>query len=986
MNSFGLGLVLNFVDNASSGMGRATRSFQQMSATADSVASSVSNSVMTMVNASYALDSVGNTLMDTGSSIINLYSNVSQSIIDSGTQMQGYRMQLSALYGSVEAGEAKMKEIKDYAMSSVFDIQSLIPAVTTMKAVGIEAMNDITTSSGKHTQKLLDYASDLAAMNQNMRNSYGTGVNAAMGAFKEYIAEGNALSLKRGAGLDITGILGEDKGATMEERTRQVADLIEHLNIVGYTANLAGTPTQRLSNLQDALFNSLTKIADSGVFEKYCDLLEKLSDWVFSLVEDEESFNAITGVLAETVTSLLEPLENLLDFVIENSNAIIEWIKANPDLVTNILLTVGAVGVLLVVGGALLKLLGSIGMAVAGLSFLKTLPTLIGALGISLLPVISLVGILYGAWSTNMLGIRDLTDKVYKEVSVIFNNLGSVFSILSDALTDNTISEENFKRANDLGILPLISGILQLKYYAGILFDGFKKGFKSVFEGISQFLTGLGLTGINIDDLIQSVKDFFTTITQPGNESTWETIGEIIGKIVAGLVIAIPIISVIVSIVKTVFGFVFGIFSFIGKVFSIVSSVVSFVSSIVSLINSITALMPVLTTVFTGIGSVITSIVSAIPAILSYIAPVLLPVLLAVIAVIGFIASVATAAFSFVMQLIDGFSWFWEIVKWIGIAVAVFILGLTTGLAYLPIAAIIGAIIGIVTLLVVLIKDNWAKISAFLSSVATWIYDNVITPIVEFFRNIVFPIISKIVEIVSKIIEIIVVLVGVAVNIISEWWNGLVEKVSAWVESVKEKLKPFTDWIKVNIIDKVSGFFDWLWEKATTIFKDITDFVGNALKGVLNNAISNIVGRINDVISGINWVIDAINSIPGVSITKITALSVPQLAEGGVVNSPTLAQIGEDGKEAVIPLENNTEWIDKLASKVAPKLISERNRSTTNQPASKEEHNDYSVTFAAGSIVIQLANATDAELEKAAEKLMKIIERKQQLKNMAVRA
>lgn len=43
---------------------------------------------------------------------------------------------------------------------------------------------------------------------------------------------------------------------------------------------------------------------------------------------------------------------------------------------------------------------------------------------------------------------------------------------------------------------------------------------------------------------------------------------------------------------------------------------------------------------------------------------------------------------------------------------------------------------------------------------------------------------------------------------------------------------------------------------------------------------------------------------------------VPALANGGVVTSPTMALIGEDGKEAVMPLEHNTGWIDKLAIKL----------------------------------------------------------------------
>jgi hypothetical protein len=116
-------------------------------------------------------------------------------------------------------------------------------------------------------------------------------------------------------------------------------------------------------------------------------------------------------------------------------------------------------------------------------------------------------------------------------------------------------------------------------------------------------------------------------------------------------------------------------------------------------------------------------------------------------------------------------------------------------------------------------------------------------------------------------------------------------------------------------------------------------------------------------------------------------MTVPQLAEGGVVNRPMLAEIGEDGEEAVVPLEKNTEWIDKVADKVAPRIVtSQQQQGITSPTTEKQEvHNDYSVTFSAGSIVIQLSNATDAELERAAEKLMRIIERKQQLKRMAVR-
>lgn len=44
---------------------------------------------------------------------------------------------------------------------------------------------------------------------------------------------------------------------------------------------------------------------------------------------------------------------------------------------------------------------------------------------------------------------------------------------------------------------------------------------------------------------------------------------------------------------------------------------------------------------------------------------------------------------------------------------------------------------------------------------------------------------------------------------------------------------------------------------------------------------------------------------------------VPMLAKGGIADGATLAMIGEAGKEAVVPLEKNTEWMDKLAEKLA---------------------------------------------------------------------
>lgn len=47
---------------------------------------------------------------------------------------------------------------------------------------------------------------------------------------------------------------------------------------------------------------------------------------------------------------------------------------------------------------------------------------------------------------------------------------------------------------------------------------------------------------------------------------------------------------------------------------------------------------------------------------------------------------------------------------------------------------------------------------------------------------------------------------------------------------------------------------------------------------------------------------------------------VPALAKGGIVDKATFAQIGEDGKEAIVPLENNLEWVNKLSDVIQPTM------------------------------------------------------------------
>ena len=58
-------------------------------------------------------------------------------------------------------------------------------------------------------------------------------------------------------------------------------------------------------------------------------------------------------------------------------------------------------------------------------------------------------------------------------------------------------------------------------------------------------------------------------------------------------------------------------------------------------------------------------------------------------------------------------------------------------------------------------------------------------------------------------------------------------------------------------------------------------------------------------------------------MSKFISINIPQipkLAKGAVIAQPTQAIIGEAGAEAVMPLENNLEWLDILADKLASRI------------------------------------------------------------------
>lgn len=328
------------------------------------------------------------------------------------------------------------------------------------------------------------------------------------------------------------------------------------------------------------------------------------------------------------------------------------------------------------------------------------------------------------------------------------------------------------------------------------------------------------------------------------------------------------------------------------------------------------------------------------------------------------------------LLLIWGYSDAWvNGLDWGNFAAILAGIGLIVGglyLAFGPLAAAIGLIVGGVAGLVIGIKDLiengysmeavlmiaagaiaivvgaiWAFNSALLANPITWVVVAIMALVAafvvlwnecEWFRDFWIGLWDGIVTAFDATVE----WLGDACEAIADFfvdawkgikdaWSGVTKFFAGIWKGIKDAFSAVGTWFAntfkgawKGISDAFSGvglFFATIWSTIKNTFSKIGSTIGDAVSGAFKSAINWVlekaIGIINGFISAINGCIGVINKIPGVEIKKISKLDVPQLAKGGIVDAATLAVIGERGKEAVLPLENNTGWMDALADKLA---------------------------------------------------------------------
>lgn len=271
---------------------------------------------------------------------------------------------------------------------------------------------------------------------------------------------------------------------------------------------------------------------------------------------------------------------------------------------------------------------------------------------------------------------------------------------------------------------------------------------------------------------------------------------------------------------------------------------------------------------------------------------------------------------------------------------------------WIPVA--IGGVIATIAVVAIYAEDIWGfikKIPGWIYNlflpISNWVWDNILAPIIEFFTPVweaivevyqlakgkyleiktgviaaVMSIIWKVQEIYFKIREIVVALKKAfkeylwkpITEKIAELYNKhikpLIDIVMPYVELFKSAILDGWKFVKEHALDPFIAYFgiikkkyEFLRDAAIAVFKTVgtiaVNFISGAFKVTINGVLWGIESAINLFIGMLNGAVDIINKIPGVSISHVSKLYIPRLADGGFVSTGQMFIARESGPELV---------------------------------------------------------------------------------------
>lgn len=323
-------------------------------------------------------------------------------------------------------------------------------------------------------------------------------------------------------------------------------------------------------------------------------------------------------------------------------------------------------------------------------------------------------------------------------------------------------------------------------------------------------------------------------------------------------------------------------------------------------------------------------------------------------------------------KIADAIKDIWEqtlqpFIEWFIVTVAPYIAAAldTVGSIFLKVAGVVVDVIGnifdalggLIDFVTGVFTGDWQRAWEGIMAFSAAIWDAI--------KNIVNAVWSAIKTIISTGLGVISSMVSTVLNSIKITFSTILESIKTTVNTIFNAIKSTITTIMGTIQSGISTALSsikttWsnMWESMKTTVINIFNGIWSSIRGVINSIIGGIEKMANGVISGINGMIRALNNLSfdvpdwvpeigggtfGFNIATIGNISIPRLAKGGVVDQATIAMIGEAGQEAVVPLENNTRWMDKVAERIG-EIISMNIRAIIGEMDSGEEWQEIHTT------------------------------------------
>jgi len=430
---------------------------------------------------------------------------IGKNALDAASDMEQNATAFRTMLGNADKAAKLLKEISEFARSTPFTLPQVVEGGKQLLAYGFSEEKIIDT-----TRMLGDVSAGLKVPLGDMVYLYGT--LRAQG--RAYTKDLNQFMNR---GIPVIEELAKKFGVTTEEIYSMTdAGEIGFKDIQGVFENMTGkggkffkmmeeqsqTFGGVMSNIQDGLtravlaffgWNEATARFDAGsIFDKIKNLSVLLKGFVENI---GPSLADVGKKVVDTFNQIMKAFEPLSEWISQNQGLVITFLQG---------LAIG-LGALLIIG---------------------TITILLNPLTL----VVAAITLLYTAWQTNFLGIRDITMVVINSIVEFFNN---TLMPLITMFVDWWRTHWDMIKLTLIAAWDVIKGVVTVMWAIiyGIISAGLEilagdwkgawervkqataiawSGLQSIFNGIVSFISGWG--GIIVNKLTQPFRDAWSTI------------------------------------------------------------------------------------------------------------------------------------------------------------------------------------------------------------------------------------------------------------------------------------------------------------------------------------------------------------------------------------------------------------------------------------------------------------------------------------------